>query len=1029
MKKLLSFSLFLGMCTLAMAQGNEWQDPTKVQVNRAPMHTNYFAFESEAAARKGCRMSSDNYLSLNGLWKFFWVKDADQRPNDFFRVDFNDRGWVNMPVPGNWELNGYGDPLYVNTGFPWRNQFRSNPPEIPIQNNNVGSYRREIEIPQNWNGKDIIAHFGSVTSNIYLWVNGRYVGYSEDSKLEAEFNITRFVKPGKNLIAFQVFRWNANTYLEDQDFWRLSGVARDSYLYARNKSRVEDIRITPDLDAAYKDGTLNIDLWTTANTEVKLSLTDKLGKEVASQSVRGRGKISTKLEVANPLKWSAEAPNLYTLTATTVDGKSTEIIPIRVGFRKIEIKNAQFLVNGQPILIKGANRHELDPDKGYVVSRERMIQDIRVMKELNINAVRTSHYPNDNLWYDLCDEYGIYVVAEANVESHGMGYGERTLAKNALFALAHLDRNQRNLQRSFNHPSVVTWSMGNEAGMGENFMAAYNWLKKEDPSRPVQYEQAHGREGTDINAPMYMGYEGAERYSSNPNSTKPLIQCEYAHAMGNSQGGFKEYWDLIRKYPIYQGGFVWDYVDQSLRKINKDGIEIWAYGGDYNPYDASDNNFLNNGIISPDREYNPHAYEIQYYYQNIWTTPVDLKKGIVNVYNENFFIDLSGFYAEWQIVVNGKPVKSGIVWDLKVPAQQKADIQLDYQLDNIKGGEVKLNIAYKRKNACKLLPAGYVVAKDQMVIEAYQFNALNTKACCNASSSPVIVPTIQDNDYNYLQISGDQFKIEFQKQTGNLKRFVYKGVAMIDEEGSLTPNFWRAPTDNDFGASLQNRYQAWKNPRMRLDSLRYTTENNQVIVKAYYDMRSVYAKLVAEYQIDAKGNILYSQNMTVSDTANVSELFRYGFQLQMPKSFEKVEYYGRGPYENYSDRNNSADLGVYKQTVAEQFYPYIRPQETGTKTDIRYWNVLNKAGQGLRFESNVPFSASALNYSIESLDDGRSKSQRHSPEVPQANYTNVCIDLLQMGLGGVTSWGAMPLPQYRVKYQDYDFKVKISPVY
>ncbi len=625
MRRKMLTCLSLCLALAGFAQKDEWKNPEINAVNRAPMHTNYFAYENHETARQGNKENSQNYLSLNGMWKFNWVKDASDRPTDFYTNNFNDKGWDTMRVPGMWELNGYGDPIYVNVGYAWRNQFRNNPPEIPVENNHVGSYRKEITIPADWSGKEIFAHFGSVTSNIYLWVNGRYVGYSEDSKLEAEFNLTSYLKPGKNLIAFQVFRWCDGTYLEDQDFFRFSGVGRDCYLYTRNKQYIQDIRITPDLDSEYKDATLRVELNLKGSGTVELDLTDKKGNSVASATLKGSGKIGTVMQIENPLKWSAETPNLYQLTATLKNGNNVlEVIPQNVGFRKIEMKNSQIWVNGQPVLFKGVNRHEMDPGTGYVVSPERMIQDILVMKQFNVNAVRTCHYPDDNLWYDLCDQYGLYVVAEANVESHGMGYGEHTLARNPRYAKAHLERNQRNVQRSYNHPSVIFWSLGNEAGFGPNFEACYTWIKAEDPTRPVQYEQAHGNEFTDVLCPMYMGYEGAIRYCEG-NTNKPLIQCEYAHAMGNSQGGFKEYWDLVRKYPNYQGGFIWDFVDQSVHWKNKDGVTIYGYGGDFNPYDASDNNFNDNGLISPDRVPNPHMYEVGYFYQSIWTKPENLQ--------------------------------------------------------------------------------------------------------------------------------------------------------------------------------------------------------------------------------------------------------------------------------------------------------------------------------------------------------------------------------------------------------------------
>ena len=669
MKKQLMTGLFTVLALTAGAQTfQEWRNPEINAVNRAPMHTNYFAFENADAAKKADKKQSTNYMTLNGTWKFNWVKDADSRPTDFWKTGFNDKGWDDLQVPAVWELNGYGDPIYVNVGYAWRNQFQNNPPEVPTENNHVGSYRREIVVPASWKGKDIIAHFGSVTSNMYLWVNGRYVGYSEDSKLEAEFDLTPYLKPGqKNLIAFQVFRWCDGTYLEDQDFFRYSGVGRDCYLYARNKKRIQDIRVTPDLDAAYQNGSLAVNLDLKGSGKVDLELVDAQGKQVATATANKSGLVT--MNVENPKKWSAETPYLYTLRAS-MQG-SNEVIPVKVGFRKIELKGDQILVNGKAVLFKGADRHEMDPDGGYVVSPERMLQDIQIMKQFNLNAVRTCHYPDDNLWYDLCDQYGIYVVAEANIESHGMGYGDKTLAKNPSYKKAHLERNQRNVQRGFNHPSIIFWSLGNEAGDGPNFEQCYKWIKAEDPSRACQYEQARQKEHTDIFCPMYYDYNGMEKYGQRTDVTKPLIQCEYAHAMGNSQGGFKEYWDLIRKYPNLQGGFIWDFVDQSCRWKGKDGVMIYAYGGDFNRFDASDNNFCDNGLISPDRVPNPHMYEVGHFYQNIWTTPADLSKGEVNVFNENFFRDLSAYYMEWQVLKDGKVIRTGRVDDLKVAPRKQ----------------------------------------------------------------------------------------------------------------------------------------------------------------------------------------------------------------------------------------------------------------------------------------------------------------------------------------------------------------------
>lgn len=1024
MKKQLMTGLLTIFAFTAGAQTfQEWRNPEINAVNRAPMHTNYFAFENADAAKKAVKEQSTNYMTLNGTWKFNWVKDADSRPTDFWKTSFNDKGWDDLQVPAVWELNGYGDPIYVNVGYAWRNQFKNNPPEVPTENNHVGSYRREIVVPASWSGKDIIAHFGSVTSNMYLWVNGRYVGYSEDSKLEAEFDLTPYLKAGqKNLIAFQVFRWCDGTYLEDQDFFRFSGVGRDCYLYARNKKRIQDIRVTPDLDAAYKNGTLAINLDLKGSGKIDLELIDAKGNQVATATANKSGLVT--MNVENPNKWSAETPYLYTLRAT-MQG-SNEVIPVKVGFRKIELKGDQILVNGKAVLFKGADRHELDPDGGYVVSPERMIQDIQIMKQFNLNAVRTCHYPDNNLWYDLCDKYGIYVVAEANIESHGMGYGEATLAKNPSYKLAHMERNQRNVQRSFNHPSIIFWSLGNEAGDGPNFEACYKWVKEEDPSRACQYEQARQKDHTDVFCPMYYGYEGMEKYGQRTDATKPLIQCEYAHAMGNSQGGFKEYWDLIRKYPNLQGGFIWDFVDQSVRWKGEDGVEIYAYGGDFNRFDASDNNFCDNGLISPDRVPNPHMYEVGHFYQNIWTTPADLSKGEVNVYNENFFRDLSAYSMEWEVLANGKVVRTGRVDDLKVAPQETVKMTLNIG-KTCACKEWLLNVSYKLKNREGLLPAGHVVAKNQLTLNAYKAPAMELKNV-ETTNVATVIPQIIDNQYHYLIVKGNNFVAEFDKHNGYLSKYAVDGLEMLKEGATLAPNFWRAPTDNDYGAGLQNRYAAWKNPGLKLVSLNSKTENDQVIVNAEYDMKNVSAKLYLTYVINNAGAIKVTQKMTADKNAKVSPMFRFGMQMQMPKAFEAIEYYGRGPVENYSDRNHCTDLGIYRQSVDEQFYSYIRPQETGNKTDIRWWKQLNAGGNGLKVVGETPFSASALHYTICSLDDGVQKDQRHSPEVKKADLTNLCIDKAQMGLGCVNSWGAMPLPQYMLPYGDYEFSFILSPV-
>lgn len=1022
MKKQIITAMLTAVAITVGAQSNEWQNPAINAVNRAPMHTNYFAYESLDAAKSGVKENSSNFMTLNGTWRFNWVRDAESRPTDFWKVKYDDSKWNDMQVPGVWEINGYGDPIYVNVGYAWRGHFQNNPPSVPTKDNHVGSYRKEIVVPESWEGKDIIAHFGSVTSNIYLWVNGKYVGYSEDSKLEAEFDLTKYLKPGKkNLIAFQTFRWCDGTYLEDQDFFRFSGVGRDCFLYARSKKRIEDIRVTPTLDNEYKNGSLQVKLSLKGKAPVTLELLDANGKQVASTKANGDGTYN--MDVKNPYKWSAENPYLYTLKAT-MQGNN-EIIPINVGFRKIELKGAQVLVNGKAVLFKGVNRHEMDPDAGYVVSPERMLQDIKIMKEHNINAVRTCHYPDNNLWYDLCDKYGLYVVAEANVESHGMGYGKETLAKNPSYAIPTMERNQRNVQRVFNHPSVIFWSLGNEAGDGPNFEAAYKWIKNEDNSRPVQYEQARLKDHTDIFCSMYYDYNGMEAYGKRTDATKPLIQCEYSHAMGNSVGGFKEYWDLIRKYPNLQGGFIWDFVDQSIR-WQKNGVTVYAYGGDFNKTDASDNNFCDNGLIGPDRIPNPHAAEVAYYYQNIWTTPANLAAGEINIYNENFFRDLSAYYIDWEVLANGKVVRTGRVDNINVAPQQTGKITLDLGTTT-NNKEWLLNVAYKLKKAEGVLAAGTVISRDQLRLTQPLNTVMNL---ANVKSTNIAEPktTIKSDDANNLTVKGENFTIEFNKQNGFMNRYDANGLEMLNKGAQLTPNFWRAPTDNDFGAGLQKKFEAWKNPGIKLTSLNSKVESNQAIVVATYDMANVAAKLTLTYVINNAGSVKVTQKMTADKDAKVSPMFRFGMQMQMPKTFSKIEYYGRGPGENYADRNNSEFIGLYRQNVADQFYSYIRPQENGNKTDIRWWKQINMGGNGLKFVSEAPFSASALNYTIESLDDGDGKDQRHSPEVTPADFTNLCIDKAQMGLGCVNSWGAWPRAEYMLPHGDYEFTFIMSPV-
>ena len=1026
----------------------EWHDLQVNEINRLPLHTMHFAYDPNDFPGTGAeyldKKKSMNYLSLEGTWKFNWVANADERPTDFYKTDLDDSKWNNIQMPGNWEMLGYGQPEYVNVGFGWRGHFDQQPPAVPTKDNHVGSYRREINIPANWDGKRVIAHFGSVTSNIYLYVNGKFAGYAEDSKVAAEFDITPFLKKGKNLIAFQTFRWCDGSWCEDQDFWRLSGPARENYLYARSKDhRLLDVRVETDLKNNYKDGYLNITAKVQGNTLAYFGLYDPDGKEVivtGTDNVKN-GVAKYQLRVKNVRKWSAETPNLYTLVVSPIQNGGMylpyEIVQVKVGFRKVEIKNKQFLVNGQPVLLKGANRHEIDPDEGYNLSEQRMIQDIMMMKRMNINAVRTCHYPDDPRWYDLCDKYGLYVVAEANQESHGFQYGDDAAAKKPEFAKQIMERNQHNVSMFFNHPSIVTWSMGNETVMGDNFLQAYKWIKSQDKTRPVQYEQARRGEGTDIFCPMYYPVAASEKYAKDPNSPMPLIQCEYNHTMGNSGGNLSDYWNLIRKYPILQGGFDWDFVDQALHrnivkpmsilpyKMNNEELRKieYCYGGDYNKYDPSDNNFNCNGIIGPDRQMNPHAYEVAYQYQNIWTKMVNAETGEVSVHNENFFRDLSNYALAWSLEEDGVETQNGTIADLDVPAQQTKNFTIPYDKSKIKGKEVFLNIDFRLKEAEPLLTAGQVMAYAQLPVV--------TKQACSGDCSKMLAQghgkkkmKLAAKKNNVVAVTTPNLTFKIDRSTGLISEYAYNGKSLLGEGGTLKPNFWRAPTDNDMGAGLQKKFKAWKNPQMNLKNIdvKKDKKTNSVTILTSFDMPEVQGQMDITYVVFANtGAVKVTEDFKATEGAKVSDMFRFGMLMQMPYTMEKSNYYGRGPIENYSDRKDCMRIGVYTDDADNQYFPYIRPQESGTKSDIRWWKQTDATGLGLQVKSCTPFYASAIHFDTEELDDGDDKEQRHSFDLKKSKFTNLFLDSAHMGVGGENSWGAWPLEKYRVHYGNKTF--------
>ena len=1054
---LVLFVALLPQLTLhAQDQKEPWLNPNITRVNTEKPHASFFAFENADKALKNNKSASERYLSLEGKWRFQFSLNHNEAPADFFSLKYDDSQWTDFPVPGLFEIEGYGDKIYKNVGYSWNTQFESNPPYVEERNNYTGSYRKMVSIPAAWKGQDIYLHVGSATSNLQVWVNGKEVGYSEDSKMEAEFNLTKFLTPGKeNLIAMRVMRWCDGSYLEDQDFWRFTGIAREVYLYARPKAHIQDIFVHQDLVNGYKDGQLSVDITapTAKGYTVDLALTDPAGRAAGNTSVSvGNGSAKASLTVSNAKAWSAEIPNLYTLTLTLKDKKGNviEATTQRVGFRNIKIEGGQLLVNGQPILIKGADRHELDPDGGYIVSVERMIQDIKIMKQLNMNAVRTCHYSDDPRWYDLCDQYGLYVVAETNIESHGMGYGDRTLAKNPIFHKAHVERNQHNVQVQKNHPSVIFWSLGNEAGYGKNFEDAYDAVKAIDQSRPVQYEQAGQNGKTDIFCPMYYDYRGCERYSQGDNP-RPLIQCEYAHAMGNSMGGFGEYWRIIRKYPKYQGGFIWDFVDQGMRsKSRVTGKEIMAYGGDFGRYPASDHNFNCNGVIAADRRLHPHAYEVQYYYQDIWLTVPEgktLLDGELDLYNEYFFRSLDDVEVSMvaHIYDDGEVINSDsyTVSDLKLAPQERKHITLpEQQLSQLKQVVkdekwVAVDFLFTLKADRGLLKKGEVIAKAQFELQPYTFPTAEgvmaaaqpaTAAEKKDKAQPEAVQ--KDEAKAWLTLSANGTSVTWNKWTGNIDYFDVNGKPVLEDRKSVEPSFWRAPTDNDYGAGMQNSFSAWRNPRWNKTSMECTQLDNQSkSVTVEYHCDAVDADLIMIYVLTPKGELIVTENLKTGDHQGW-QMYAMGMTWRLNKSYETVRYFGRGPVENYCDRKDNAFMGIYGGEVSKQYWDgYVRPQESGNHCDVIWWRMESQAAPSIYFKACGPMEVSAMPYEISDLDDGPRKDahQSHSGDLVARDYTVVQLRAFQMGLGCVNSWGAWPQDRFIPKYKNHSFTYIVSP--
>ena len=1041
----------------AQDQKEPWLNPNITRVNTEAPRSSFFAFESADKAATGNKANSSRYLSLEGKWRFHFSLNHNEAPADFFSLKFDDSKWTDFPVPGLFEFEGYGDKIYKNVGYSWNTQFENNPPYVEERNNYTGSYRKLVAIPADWKGQDIYLHVGSATSNLQVWVNGKEVGYSEDSKMEAQFDLTKYLKPGEqNLIAMRVMRWCDGSYLEDQDFWRFTGIAREVYLYARPKAHIKDIFILQDVVNNYKDGKLTATITAPAakGCTVELTLTDPAGSPVnggSSAVALDAPTAALTLNVPAVKPWSAEIPNLYTAQFTLKDkqGKTLEVIRQRVGFRSIEIKNAQVLINGQPVLFKGADRHELDPDHGYIVSVERMIQDIKIMKQLNMNAVRTCHYSDDPRWYDLCDQYGIYVVAETNVESHGMGYGEHTLAKNPIYNKAHIERNQHNVMVQKNHPSVIFWSLGNESGNGKNFEDAYDAIKAIDTSRPVQYEQCHGQGKTDIYCPMYADYKRCEQYSKGDNP-RPLIQCEYAHAMGNSMGGFAEYWRLIRKYPKYQGGFIWDFVDQGMRATSRvTGKEIMAYGGDFGRYPASDHNFNCNGVIASDRRLHPHAYEVQYYYQDLWAEIPEgktLADGEIEVFNEYFFRNTD----DVQMHVSTPLMSAGNTININIAPQKKQIVRLPEKMvkainEAIKNGtsEYLVNVRFTLKADRGLLKAGEEIAKRQFVVTPYTFptaeqvmkdvdgvSGATPKAAKGSKKQQAAEVVSKDEARAWLTLAANGVSVTWNKWTGNIDYFDVDGTPVLEDRKSVEPSFWRAPTDNDYGANMQQQFEPWRNPRWHktaMECKQLDNQSKQVVVT--YECKAVEANLIMTYTLTPKGNLIVTEELKTAEHKDW-KMYAMGMTWRFNGAYDEYTYQGRGPVENYCDRKDNAFLGTYTEKVADAYWNgYVRPQESGNHTDIRTWEMKASGKPTIKFLATGPMECSALPYEISDLDDGPRKDahQSHSGDLVARNYTVLQVRAFQMGLGCVTSWGAWPLDEYVPKYANHTFTYIVSP--
>ena len=1011
----------------------EWENPEIFQINRQQPTASFYKYlNKDAALKNDSWQNSELYQSLNGTWYFYYADSVQARPTDFYKNDFNLGGWDTITVPSNWEMKGFGIPVYTNIKY----MFPANPPFIPHNINNNGSYKRNFEMPKTWDGKDHYLHFEGVSGAMYVWINGEFVGYNEGSKTAAEFNITKFTKPGTNSVSVQVLRWSDASYMEDQDFWRLSGIERDVYVYASNKISLKDFTVIADLENDYQDGKFNLNLKVDNNSatagekEVAIQLFDGVNtvySETKAVTLKeGSNSIDFSKIISNIKSWNAEHPNLYTLLIS-LNGESTAV---KVGFRNIKIENSQFLVNGQPILIKGVNLHDHDEKTGHRITESLTIKDMELMKQNNINAIRCSHYPKDPFFYRLADKYGFYVVNEANIETHGMGTTNQGLdhnlekqAKHPAYLPswkgAHLDRTIRMFERDKNHPSIVTWSLGNEAGNGDNFYATYAWLKEHDATRPTQYEGATGYENTDIQAPMYWPIKKMIKYVEEDGS-RPLIQCEYAHAMGNSLGNFQDYWDVIEAYPTMQGGFIWDWVDQGLLTTNDKNEELWAYGGDLGgAHLQNDNNFCLNGIVNPDRTPHPALYETKKVYQYVKFKQTNLNAGEIEIRNIYDFTNLNTLAFSWKLLENGVEVAEGNLPVIDVAPYQSTKIKIDIPTLTNSDSDYHLNIYAKTSKLSPLVPKNHIVAYEQFQLQEGNFSRNS-----DISKSDII----SNKNNSIYNISNANFKIEFNTKTGEIITLNY-GDDNVLKKG-IKPNFWRATTDNDFGFKMPKKLGEWKEASNNQDLIAFEENNSgkNVTVKATYNLPAIKdAKVVMTYNISSDGTVnVHTELKNVASSLPV--LPRFGTNFMIDESYNAVSWFGRGPHENYQDRNTAALVGQYTSSVSDLYFPYIRPQENGYKTDTRWVKFTNSRGKGIQVTANNYFGFSAHHQYNSDFDAGETKQQRHTTDIIKRDFVNINIDMAQMGVGGDTSWGAIPHKEYQIKPQNLNFNYIISKI-